>query len=129
MGMSALRHLEAAAIAILAVFAPIGPVLATVVVLVLADLGMALAVALKGRQPVTSRGVRRTVIKLLAYEVVLAACFLAEAHLGLPIPAVKLLAGLIAAAELKSLLEHADELTGVGVFKAILNKLAPEKKE
>lgn len=127
--MTAIRYLEAAAVAILAVFAPIGPVLATVVVLVLADLLMALGAALKARQPVTSRGVRRTIIKLLAYEVVLAAAFLAEAHLGLPIPAVKLLAGLIAAAEMKSLLEHANELTGGSVFRAVVDKLAPEKKE
>ena len=110
-------------ISLAALFAPIGPTLATMFALVFADLVLGLAVSIKRKKKITSSGLKRSVWKLVAWTFVLGALFLAEKFIGLPIPVVKPTAMLIAGAEVLSLLESANALTGGKVFKVLIDKL------
>lgn len=107
-----------------ALLLPIKAALLTVFALVIADLILGLAVALKNKEPITSKALRTTVSKILAYEFAIIFAYLAEQHLiGDSIPVMKIVSGLIGVAELRSLLENSDALAGGNLFKTILEKL------
>lgn len=124
-----IRGAEAAGIAVLAVFVPIQAMLLTVLVLVLADLFFGVWVAKRRGEAITSRGIRRSITKILVYELALLLVFLAEQNLGLPLPATKIVGSLIAVAELKSLIESFDTLLGTNLFRSLIERLAPAKKK
>lgn len=116
--------IKALGISLLAVFAPIKAVLATALVLVLADLIVGILAARKRGEPITSAGIRRTVGKILVYETAIMLGYLAQTHLmGDIIPVVKIISGLIGAVELKSCLENLDTVSGGSLFKSLIAKL------
>lgn len=116
-------------VAILITLAPIRPALTTVVLLPVVDLVLALLVAYRNKQPITSAGLKRTVAKILMYEVAVIAAFLTETYLtGDLVSCCKYVTALIGITELKSLLEHLDELFGGSFFKVLINKLAPPNR-
>jgi hypothetical protein len=105
---------------------PIHPALISVMCLPIVDLALALLCARKAGRPLTSSGLKRTVGKVLMYESATILAFVVEIYLiGDLLPAVKVVTGLIGMTELKSCLEHLDELGGSPLFASILNKLAP----
>ncbi|MEO5367565.1 MAG: phage holin family protein [Magnetococcus sp. WYHC-3] len=111
-------------LAVLAIFAPIKAVIFTVGALVFADLILGLACAIKNKEPITSRAIRSTVSKLLAYQIAIMLGFLVEKNLiEESVPITKILSGLIGIAEFKSILENADILAGGNLFKSIIEKL------
>jgi hypothetical protein len=125
-----MKFLENLAISILAVFAPIQSAIITVGVLVFADLIFGLSAAKKRADRITSSGIRRTLSKLAVYEGVLLLCFLGETYLlDGAIPAVKILCGLIAVTELKSILESANELNGGSLFKSLAERLGSDNEQ
>jgi hypothetical protein len=92
---------------------PIRPALITIMALPIADLILGLMSAKKKGTPITSSGLKRTVAKILMYEVAVTLAFVTQSYLtGDFIPAVHIVAGLIGVTELKSCLEHLDELSG-----------------
>jgi phage-related holin len=118
------------ALAALLVFVPIKATLITVMVLTLVDLGMGIAAARKRGEKVTSSGLKRTVIKLLVYEAVVMLGYLTEQYLtGEFVPVVKILGGLVGLTELKSVLENAEELTGIPILQVIIDKLSQQEKQ
>lgn len=120
--------LKTALLAALVVLAPAKPALIAVMCLPLCDLVLALLVARKNKQPITSAGLKRTVGKILMYEIAVTLAFLTEQFLtGDMVPAMKYVTALIGITELKSLLEHLDELSGGSFFKSVVDKLAPPK--
>lgn len=124
------KWFQSLAIATLAVFAPIKAALATVLVLIIFDLISGIAAAIKKKEKIRSSGLRRTLTKLIVYELSMMLGFLAETYLLYgEIPIVKLVAGLIATTELLSILENCDVLLGQSVFKAIINRLGSESKK
>lgn len=122
-----MKFLQSLAIAILAVFAPIKAAVITVGVLVFGDLVLGIMAARHRGEEISSAAIRRTVSKLMIYEAVIMLCFLGETYLldGL-IPAVKILCGLIALTELKSVLESAEELHGGSIFKSVAKRLGSD---
>jgi hypothetical protein len=119
-----------AAILIGALLAPAKTSLVAVMVLPLVDLGLALAVAVKTKQPITSSGLKRTVAKLLMYEVATVLAFITEKYLtGDIVPCMRIVTGLVGITELKSCLEHLDELSGGSFFKAAVNQLTGGDKD
>jgi hypothetical protein len=107
---------------------PIHPALISVMSLPLVDLVFALLIAKKQNKPITSAGLKRTIAKIMMYEAATIFAYVTETSLldGL-VPAVKMVTGLIGMTELKSCLEHLDELGGNALFGSLLKKLAPDQ--
>lgn len=112
------------------VFLPIKATLITVFILVLVDLGTGIAASHKRGEKITSSGLKRTVIKFLVYEIVIMLGFLTEQYLtGELVPVVKVLGGLVGLTELKSVLENAEELTGIPLLQVLIDKLSQQEKQ
>lgn len=109
---------------ILVILTPIKAALITVGVLVIMDLFLGLAAAKKRKEPITSSGLRRTVSKLLVYEMAIILGFITETYLaGSIVPISKIISGLIGITELKSILESLDEVNGASIFDSLIKKL------
>lgn len=109
---------------------PLHPALISVMVLPLVDLVLGLLGAKKAGLPITSAGLKRTVAKVFMYELATILAFITESYLlGSLVPVVKMITGLIGMTELKSCLEHLDELGGQPLFASILTKLAPPSQK
>jgi len=107
---------------------PIRPALISIMALPLADLILALIGAYKAKVPITSSGLKRTVAKIFMYEFTTILAFVVEMYLlSSFIPVVKIVTGLIGMVELKSCLEHLNEINGNPIFGLILAKLAPDQ--
>lgn len=117
-------------ISILAVFAPIKATLVAITTLVLLDLITGLVSAIKQKLPITSAGLSRTIVKFGVYYIAILAGFLTEQYLmsGL-LPVMKIVAGMIGATELKSILENLDGINGSPLFNTIIQKLASQNAQ
>lgn len=114
-------YLEAIGLALFTVFAPIRAILIVVFALVFCDFVTGVLAARKNKDPITSSGFKRTVGKLLMYEIALCVAFLVHQYLtGDLLPADKLVASMIGLVELKSVLENLDIISGQSLFKTIL---------
>jgi phage-related holin len=112
----------------LLIFSPVKATLFAVIALSLIDLLSGLLVAKKRGDPITSSGLKRTIVKLLVYEMVVLLGFITQQYLtGDLIPLVKILAGLIGITELKSVLENIEELTGLSLIKLLIDKLSQQQ--
>ena len=108
---------------VVALFAPIQEVLITVSILVLSDFVTGIWAAKIRGERISSAAMGRTISKIFVYEMVLAVLFLAETHLFLGVPLVKSLAAVIGIRESKSLLENANAILGIDIFKTIIAKI------
>lgn len=110
---------------------PIKSLLITVGILVAADLATGIIKAKKNKEEITSRRLRETVTKLLAYELVIILCYLIERFMLPDVPMSKILSGLIAITELLSVNENLFQITGNPIFNKINSKLdlIKEKEE
>lgn len=126
--MKSLVYLKYILLALYTALMPIKPAMISVMALPLIDLVLGLIVAVRAKQPITSSGLKRTVAKVLVYEAATILAFITEVNLvGELIPVTKMVTGLIGITELKSCLEHLDELNGSPVFASILSRLAPSQ--
>ena len=120
------NYIMPALLAVCAVFAPVQSILVATLALVGTDLVTGVLAAWKRGEAIRSAGLRRTVGKLLVYEVAICVGWVAERYLmGAAVPATKLIAGLIGAVELKSCLENLDSLGGGGVLRSVILRVAP----
>lgn len=114
-------------ISAIAVLAPIQAVIIAIVVVVFMDLILGLLAAVKRGDKITSAGLRRTVSKILVYQIAIITGFVCEKYLiNSLIPLSSLISGIIGMVEMKSLLEHADELNGSPIFKTLVKKLGSD---
>lgn len=112
------------------VFAPIKATLITVMVLTIVDFIAGVWAAKCRKEPITSSGFKATIIKILAYEVVVMLGFLTEKYMtGDLVPIVKVLAGLIGLTELKSIIENLQDITGIPLMKVIVAKLTSQTEK
>lgn len=112
------------------VFAPIKATLLTVMILTMADLIAGVWAARARKEAITSSGFKRTIIKILAYEVVVMLGYLTEQYLtGDLIPVVKILAGLIGMTELKSVIENIQDISGVPLMQLLVKKLSQQEDD
>lgn len=107
---------------------PIKPALISVMALPMIDLLLALIGAFRRKEPITSSGLKRTVGKVLMYEFTTILAFVVETYLldGF-IPVIKIVTGLIGMVELKSCIEHLNEINGNPIFAMIIAKLTPDQ--
>lgn len=127
-----MKWLESVLLAILTVFAPIKAALITVFVLTIADMILGIVASKRSGIKITSAGIKKTVGKLVLYEVALCLGFIVQQYLtGDIFPAAKLVSALIGLVELKSILENLDLINGNPLFKSLVQKIvqSQEKKD
>ncbi len=123
------NYLYATLTALIGVFAPIKPVMATMLVLIIADLLTGMYAAYKRKEPIQSSAIRRTVSKIFIYEIAVALGFLAQAYLVKDlIPVANLIGSVVGLVELKSVLENLNSASGTDLLKSVLDKLGSDNK-
>lgn len=111
-------------ILLFALVAPIQAVMTTVGFLIITDLLTGSWAAYKRGEKITSAGLRRTLSKMLIYQLCIISAFFIERHiLQETLPICKIVAGVIALVEFKSLLENSNSILGVDIFKELIKKL------
>lgn len=115
---------KALLVSILAVFAPIQALVIITGLLIAVDTLTGILSARKRGERISSAGLRRTVTKSLVYLTAVCMGFLVEHYMISDIiPISKIVSGLIACVELKSILENLDHLNGSSIFKKIIDRL------
>lgn len=119
--------LRALILSSIAVLAPIHSIMIVVGILIFIDLFLGILAASKRGEKIKSSAMRRTISKILVYQLSILSGFLCEIYLisGL-IPISKLVAGVIGMVEIKSILENADDIHGEPIFKTVLKKLGSD---
>jgi len=111
-------------ISTVSVLAPIQAVMLTVGALIVFDLVTGVMAARKRGEVVKSAALRRTVSKLVIYQIAVISAFLVETFLlkgALPIS--KITAGIIGTVELTSIFENVNTVYGSNIFKKVLGML------
>lgn len=120
-----IQFLKTIALSAIAVFAPAKAVLLTVMALTICDLISGILASIKQQIPITSSGLKRTVVKVAVYQVAALAAFLVEQYLTpVEMPIMKMVTGLIGMTELKSVLENLDIIAGGSIFSSLIAKLS-----
>lgn len=122
------KLVEAGALTLLAIFAPIKGMLITTGVMIFADLITGVWAAAKRGETISSAGLRRTATKIFVYESALMLAFLAETYLSDVLPFVKMASAMISVTELKSIYENLNSISGANLLKAAIDKLGSENK-
>lgn len=122
---SAALWAKALAISTLALFAPLKGMIIAAFAMVTVDLVTGLMRAHAQKEPVQSSGLRRTIVKLVAYELSIVLAFICERWLtGDLLPLTKMAAGAVGLVELLSVMENINILSN-GALKPFLDKLSP----
>ena len=122
------RLLDTLAASLLALFAPIQTMLLSTGALVICDLITGVMAARKAGQPITSKGIKRTVVKLLVYDLAILLAHITEVYLTQhSIPVLNVVTSIIGITELKSCLENLQKISGSGVVTLILDRISSAK--
>lgn len=111
-----------------AIFAPIQSLIVTTAVMIVIDLVTGIWAAIKRKEPITSAGLRRTVSKILVYEVAIMLAYLAEHYMSDAIPFVKMASAMVSVVELKSIYENLDGISGGDLLKSLVDKLGSKNQ-
>ncbi len=118
------NHITTGFIAVASLFAPAQELMLATGCLIIADLVTGIMAAHKLNQPITSAGLRRTVSKMVIYQIAVMSAFLVQRYMmGDLIPVSSIVSSMIGLVELKSILENADKINGGSLMKDILAKL------
>lgn len=104
-----------------ALIAPIVSVMLTVAFLIIVDFITGTYAAIKKNIPITSERIGNTISKFFIYNLVVISAFLLEKYIVKEIPFMRIIAGFIAIAEIKSIMENFNEIYGINPFKALVN--------
>lgn len=116
--------LLSAALAFVGIFAPAKELFIAAFLLILADLITGIWAAVKQKQPITSAAIRRTVSKLVIYNIGIGAGFLVQHYMMKDlIPVSSIISSAIGFTELKSILENLDKINGGNLLKDIIGRL------
>lgn len=125
-----MNWLKAAAIAAFALLTPIHAIMATTLALIVLDLILGVWAAYKRKEPITSAALRRTVTKIMVYELGVIVAFLGEHFLlADSVPLIKLAGAAIALVEVKSCIENLNEVNGSPVFASLIQTLGSKNDE
>lgn len=114
---------------LLALLTPVNAVMVTVIFLIIVDFITGSYASFKKHIPIRGSRITHTVSKFFIYNLVILAAYFLEKHIVSEVPFLKIIAGFIAIAEIKSILENYNKIYGVNPFKALVNfiKLTPLK--
>lgn len=122
-----MEWLQKIALASLAALAPIHAIMISVGFLIVADLVTGIWAAKKRGEKISSAAMRRTISKIVIYQLAVISGFLLEKYLLSDLlPVSKIVAGVIGLVEFKSMLENSGSIVGGDIFKMILAKLGSE---
>ncbi len=128
--MTATKIVNTVLIALWIALLPIHPAIISALCLPAVDLVLGLLVANRDKKPITSSGIKRTVAKIMLYEFAIVLAFCVETYMtSSVVPIIHMVTGLIGVTELKSCIEHMDDLYGSPLFLALLARLAPAKAD
>lgn len=115
------------ALTLLAILAPAKALIISVGFLILADLITGIWAALKRGEKIRSAAMRRTISKMVVYNLAVISGFLVETYMleGF-MPVSKIVASVIGLVELKSVLENANTILGQDLFKLVIAKLGSD---
>ncbi len=114
---------------LLTLLSPVNGVMVTMVFLIIVDFITGSYASLKNSIPIRSSRIGHTISKFFIYNLVILAAFFLEKHIVNEVPFLKIIAGFIAIAEIKSILENYNAIYGINPFKALVDliKLTPLK--
>jgi phage-related holin len=111
------RSLDVIIIYLVTYFAPTFSVMMGISFLVLIDFVTGMVAAYKRGEAITSRKMRPTITKGMGYMLAILAAHIFQKHFLPTIEVMKIVSGLIAFIELKSLDENLKDMTGKSLFK------------
>lgn len=103
-------------------FAPVYPLIAAIGFFVFADFVTGIQAAKKRGEKITSSKMKNTVVKFGAYGIAVVTSFLIEKHFLDGLPALKIISGLIAFIEVKSINENIRDITGKNLFDEVIKR-------
>lgn len=112
------------------ILAPIKAAMLTVGFLIFLDLLTGIWAAIKRKEPIKSAALRRTISKMIIYQLAVICGFLIEHYLvegALPI--AKIVSGFIGIVEFKSILENFNSIMGTDIFKVLIQKLGSKNDQ
>lgn len=110
-----------------AILAPIHTTIGIAFALVMADLLLGVWSAKKHGQPITSAGLKRSVLKIVVYELALILGFMTEQYIPGSLPFTNLIGGFISLTEMTSILENLNSITGNSLLSTLVTKLGQSK--
>lgn len=116
-------------IAAVAVLSPIKAVMIATCVVIVFDLITGILRAVKAKEKIESSVMRRTVTKLLVYQLAIISGFVIETYLLQAIPITKLVSSVVGLVEIKSILENLNGIYGQDLFKSLLDKLGSDNSK
>lgn len=113
------------------VLAPTQTMALTALLLVLVDLLTGLVAARKQGNVITSNGLKRTVLKLVVYELLICLAYLTDTYLtkGVTLTILPLVTGVIGIGEIKSVTENLSIITGDDVISRLLSTISSQDKD
>lgn len=114
------------ALTFIAITLPIHNILIAVICLIFVDLVTGIWKAVKLKEKISSAAMRRTVTKILVYNLAILSGFTVEAFLIPDLPLIKLVSAVIGLVEIKSILENLNTISGQDIFKALIKKLGSD---
>jgi len=114
---------------LLTLLAPVHGIMITMVFLIIVDFITGSYASFKKHMPISGIRIGHTISKFFIYNLVILAAYFLEEHIVNEVPFLKIIAGFIAIAEIKSILENYNKIYGINPFKALANiiKLTPLK--
>jgi hypothetical protein len=114
----------------MAFLAPIKFMATIVLALVIIDLKNVVYAAFKRGEKITSAAMRKSVSKLIVYQLALLSAFLVQFLTGITsIPVVNLVASFIGFTEFFSIFENLNSISGTNLFKNLMKTLGKNVKE
>ena len=111
-------------LALVAVFAPVQSMLLAVGALIAIDFVTGVWRAVKQHEPITSTGFRRSIAKMVAYQLAVISAFVLERYmLADALPAAKIVASVVGITEVKSIFENLRLITGIDLWAQVLTKI------
>lgn len=100
---------------------PVNAIMTTIVFLIIVDFITGIYASYKNHEIIRASRIGHTASKFFIYNLVILSAFFLEKHIVNEIPFLKIIAGFIAIAEIKSILENYNEIYGINPFKALTN--------
>lgn len=110
-------------------FAPVVASMAAIGIFIIVDFITGIWVAKTKGEPITSKKMRDTVGKSIAYMIAILIAHIFEIHFAPAIPVMKLISLFIASAEIKSVYENLGAITGLDFWEFIKKKLGQNEEK
>lgn len=107
-----------------AILTPIKPLLISCGFLIVADMITGIVAAKKRKEEIRSAEMRRTITKMVVYQVAIISAFVLEKYmLSELLPISKIVSGVIGMVEFKSILENVSTIAGQDILKLVMEKM------